>query len=129
MSLDRVRFFLRRIAALRYNTCQPHQISRRVFEDRRGTKCFWWVFGTTVQATGRTMAKTTKAATPKPDRRKSTKAAAVAAIVAPAATISDAEIARRAFEVYCARGGQHGRDLDDWLQAERELRTASISTN
>jgi Protein of unknown function (DUF2934) len=76
------------------------------------------------------MAKTTKAATPKPDRRKSTKgAAAAAAIAAPEATITDAEIARRAFEVYCARGGQHGRDLDDWLQAERELRTASISTN
>jgi hypothetical protein len=30
-------------------------------------------------------------------------------------------IARRAFELFLARGGQHGRDLDDWLQAEREL--------
>ena len=30
-------------------------------------------------------------------------------------------IARRAFEVFCARGGQPGRALDDWLQAEREL--------
>lgn len=75
------------------------------------------------------MAKTTKAATPKPDRRKSTKGAAAAAITAAAATITDAEIAQRAFEVYCARGGQHGRDLDDWLQAERELRPASISAN
>jgi hypothetical protein len=35
--------------------------------------------------------------------------------------ISDRDIARRAFEIYCERGGDHGRDLDDWLQAEREL--------
>jgi len=33
-----------------------------------------------------------------------------------------AEIARRAYEIYLARGGSHGCDLDDWLQAERELR-------
>jgi len=32
------------------------------------------------------------------------------------------EIAIRAHEIYQARGGAHGCDLDDWLQAERELR-------
>jgi hypothetical protein len=32
------------------------------------------------------------------------------------------DIARRAFEIYCDRGRQHGHDVDDWLQAERELR-------
>jgi len=69
------------------------------------------------------MAKTTKAATPKTDRRKSSKPATPAPVSATV-EISSAEIARRAFEVYCARGGQHGRDLDDWLQAERELRTS-----
>lgn len=31
-------------------------------------------------------------------------------------------IARRAYELYCERGYQDGRDMDDWLQAERELR-------
>jgi hypothetical protein len=31
-------------------------------------------------------------------------------------------IAMRAFELYQARGGLHGRDVQDWLQAERELR-------
>ena len=31
------------------------------------------------------------------------------------------QIARRAYEVYAARGGQDGRDMDDWLQAEREV--------
>jgi len=30
-------------------------------------------------------------------------------------------IARRAHEIYEARGGEHGRDLDDWLRAEREI--------
>ena len=32
------------------------------------------------------------------------------------------DIARRAFELYCERGCQEGRDVEDWLQAERELR-------
>jgi hypothetical protein len=31
-------------------------------------------------------------------------------------------IARRAYEIYEQRGGQHGADLDDWLEAERQLR-------
>ena len=30
-------------------------------------------------------------------------------------------ISRRAHELYEARGGTHGRDLEDWLQAEREV--------
>jgi hypothetical protein len=30
-------------------------------------------------------------------------------------------IARRAHEIYEARGGEHGKALDDWLQAEREI--------
>jgi hypothetical protein len=32
------------------------------------------------------------------------------------------EIAGRAYEIYMARGGTHGYDIEDWLQAERELR-------
>ena len=35
---------------------------------------------------------------------------------------SPAEIRQRAFEIHIERGGIHGCDLDDWLQAERELR-------
>ena len=31
------------------------------------------------------------------------------------------EIAARAYEIYRARGGTHGYDIEDWLQAEREL--------
>ncbi len=32
------------------------------------------------------------------------------------------EIARRAYQLYLERGGDPGRDFDDWLQAERELK-------
>jgi len=35
---------------------------------------------------------------------------------------SPEEIRQRAFEIYMQRRGIHGCDLDDWLQAERELR-------
>ena len=31
-------------------------------------------------------------------------------------------IEQRAYEIYLERGGTDGMDLDDWLQAERELR-------
>ncbi len=31
------------------------------------------------------------------------------------------EIRQRAFEIHCERGGIHGCDLDDWMQAEHEL--------
>lgn len=32
------------------------------------------------------------------------------------------EIAARAYERYQSRGGEDGHDIDDWLEAERELR-------
>ncbi len=38
---------------------------------------------------------------------------------------TQAEIAKRAHEIFEARGGGHGYDLDDWLRAERELKAAS----
>ena len=31
------------------------------------------------------------------------------------------EIARRAYEIFQARGADQGRELEDWLQAEREI--------
>lgn len=34
----------------------------------------------------------------------------------------DAEIRRRAYEIYLSRGGMHGDDLSDWLEAERLVR-------
>jgi len=41
--------------------------------------------------------------------------------------IGESEIAQRAFEIFRARGFQHGHDVEDWLQAERELR-GSVTT-
>ena len=38
------------------------------------------------------------------------------------------EIRRRAFEIYLERGREPGRDLEDWLQAERELTTDELKT-
>jgi hypothetical protein len=32
-----------------------------------------------------------------------------------------ADVRRRAYELYLQRGGGHGRDLDDWYEAERQL--------
>jgi hypothetical protein len=48
--------------------------------------------------------------------------------VATASGVAAGDIARRAFELYCERGREHGHDVDDWLNAERELRDASASS-
>jgi len=34
---------------------------------------------------------------------------------------SRGEIAHRAHELYVQRGGEHGKDVEDWLRAEKEL--------
>ena len=34
---------------------------------------------------------------------------------------TETDIASRAYELFLQRGGGHGRDLDDWLLARREL--------
>jgi hypothetical protein len=31
------------------------------------------------------------------------------------------EIELRAYQIYVERGGAHGQDVEDWLQAERQL--------
>ena len=31
------------------------------------------------------------------------------------------EVELRAYQIYIERGGAHGQDVDDWLQAELEL--------
>jgi hypothetical protein len=40
---------------------------------------------------------------------------------------SAAEIARRAHELYLQRGGEHGKDVEDWVRAEKELSDKSIA--
>ena len=40
--------------------------------------------------------------------------------------VRDEEIRRRAYEIHLERGEQPGRELDDWLQAERELEGGAL---
>ena len=68
------------------------------------------------------MAKSTK--------RKSDAAVTAAADRAPKSsarrvTVTNDDIARHAYDLYLARGREHGHDVDDWVQAERELHVDS----
>ena len=44
------------------------------------------------------------------------------------ASVTDSDVAHRAYELYLARGSEHGHDVDDWTAAERELRARSTTT-
>ena len=49
--------------------------------------------------------------------------------VPPIETLSlEERIRRRAYELHIQRGSQSGSELDDWLQAEEEIRTAEEQT-
>jgi hypothetical protein len=37
------------------------------------------------------------------------------------------DVERRAYELFEQRGGEAGHDVDDWFEAERELKTAEES--
>jgi hypothetical protein len=50
------------------------------------------------------------------------KSAARTRRVSRSAGPTEEAIRLRAYHRYLERGGQHGRDFDDWVQAERELR-------
>jgi hypothetical protein len=36
------------------------------------------------------------------------------------------QITQRAYELYSARGGEAGHDLEDWLRAEKEIMRAGV---
>jgi hypothetical protein len=57
-------------------------------------------------------------------KRDAVASAADSALKAPSqpVTVSVGDIARRAYDLYLARGCEPGHDVDDWIQAERELR-------
>jgi hypothetical protein len=40
---------------------------------------------------------------------------------------SGIEIARRAHELFVQRGGEHGKGVEDWLRAEKELTDESVA--
>ena len=75
---------------------------------------------------GTSSSKSTNKSTSTPVRRTSTPRVSAVAPVAAAAPVkpivTDADIAKRAYELFCA--GAPGGQLDHWLQAERELRGA-----
>lgn len=45
------------------------------------------------------------------------------AVVSSSVQPSREEIQLRAYEIFMSRGGEPGRDLEDWLLAETELRS------
>jgi Protein of unknown function (DUF2934) len=47
----------------------------------------------------------------------------------PSAEVTADAIRSRAYELYEARGGDPGADLEDWLRAERELRESTDGTD
>jgi hypothetical protein len=76
------------------------------------------------------MAKRTTSSTkpPNPDaparpKARKTKTVSTTESTPPSTEPSVDEIRRRAYERYQERGGNHGRHFDDWLEAEKELRS------
>jgi len=63
--------------------------------------------------------KGTDAAVPAEPKPKSKRAAATPKTAEP--TVDD--IRRRAYERYLERGGRHGQHFDDWVEAEKELKS------
>lgn len=49
-------------------------------------------------------------------------------LVVSTRTVDDAEIAARAYELFLESGSLHGRDVEHWLQAERELRARTLTS-
>lgn len=47
----------------------------------------------------------------------------------PAPAVDADAIARRAYEIYQSRGCVHGGDVEDWLQAERELKSITAKAS
>jgi hypothetical protein len=76
------------------------------------------------------MAKRSTASTEAPDavgparpKARKTRTAATPGSAPPSSEPSVDEIRQRAYERYQERGGNHGQHFDDWLEAERELRS------
>ena len=63
------------------------------------------------------------ASTPSTARKARTRPTPVTPVAAP--YVPAEEIARRAYELFVQHGAEHGRDLEHWLRAERELLSAS----
>jgi hypothetical protein len=75
----------------------------------------------------RTTKKTTESPTAVASELAAAPKASAAAGTAGAFELSRDEVARRAYEIYCGRGRTNGSDIDDWLEAERQLRRQRVT--
>jgi hypothetical protein len=73
------------------------------------------------------MAKSTKTTQSTTTRTRTSKSSATTPTTASLLSLTHADIASRAYELFLASGAMHGRDLEHWLQAESELRSRSVS--
>jgi hypothetical protein len=72
--------------------------------------------------TGGFMAKVTKTVPTSEDRAPSASPSTSPAKSTSASSPTPEAISRRAYEIFQARGGEHGHHDEDWAQAERELK-------
>jgi DUF2934 family protein len=63
----------------------------------------------------------------KTDERTATAADRAPKALSQPVTVTNSDVARRAYDLYLARGCEHGHDVDDWMQAEHELRAPSTT--
>jgi hypothetical protein len=61
------------------------------------------------------------------EKSEQTELARSRAAAGPEGKSAHEEIRRRAYEIYLERDGQPGTEIDDWLQAERELEGGGMS--
>src|SRR5260370_298475 len=82
-----------------------------------------------MRAVGATTVKDPEVIMDKPNRGRTKKVLTMPTVVphAPLLTMTNRAIARCAFERYEERGRERGHDIDDWLQAERDLQDALSS--
>jgi DUF2934 family protein len=71
--------------------------------------------------------KTMQSTTTRTRTRKSSPTTPAMSTASSLSSLTHADIANRAYELFLASGAAHGRDLEHWLKAESELRARSVS--
>lgn len=69
----------------------------------------------------KTVSKTAKSTTATADGASIEPGVTTASAHPPKSAPSHDDIARRSYELFLARGGEPGHEMEDWLTAEREL--------
>jgi two-component system, cell cycle response regulator DivK len=83
-----------------------------------------------IRAVGATTLRDVEVIMDKPNRGRTRKVVTMPTVVPDAlpVTMTDRDITRCAYDLYLTHGCEHGHDVDDWLQAERDLLDAVSST-